>query len=206
MTPVHIEIKNMQEKQHAILTEALKLVPFEGWTRQTLLDATKNVGLDPNYAEIAFPNGVRELVDFFLRDLDSKMLEKLEKSDLRTLKIREKIALAIKTRIELIADNKLAIRKTLAFYAQPQNVIYSAPALWKTVDTIWYAAGDNSSDFNYYTKRATLAGVYTSTLLYWLKDKSSGHYETWQFLSRRIENVMSFNKIKEKIYGMARKG
>jgi ubiquinone biosynthesis protein COQ9 len=56
--------------------------------------------------------------------------------------------------------------------------------LYRTVDAIWYAAGDTSTDFNFYTKRATLAGVYSSTLLYWLNDRSEGSEATWSFLDR----------------------
>ena len=61
---------------------------------------------------------------------------------------------------------------------------------------MWYAAGDTSTDFNFYTKRATLAGVYSSTLLYWLNDRSPGGEATWGFLDRRIDDVMKIEKLK----------
>ena len=68
--------------------------------------------------------------------------------------------------------------------------------LYRTVDAIWYAAGDTSADFNFYTKRATLAGVFSSTLFYWLNDRSEGNEATWAFLDRRIDDVMRFEKFK----------
>jgi ubiquinone biosynthesis protein COQ9 len=58
------------------------------------------------------------------------------------------------------------------------------------VSAIWYAAGDTATDFNYYTKRALLAGVYSATVLYWLDDKSEDFAKTWTFLDRRIADVM----------------
>jgi ubiquinone biosynthesis protein COQ9 len=64
---------------------------------------------------------------------------------------------------------------------------------------MWYAAGDTSTDFNFYTKRATLAGVYSSTLLYWLNDRSPGSEATWGFLDRRIDDVMKIEKLKAQV-------
>lgn len=190
----------MQEKREKILNEALKIVPFEGWTNKALQEATLAAKLDKDYHKVAFPNGVSALVDMYLRSLDEKMLSKLSNNKkLKNLKIREKICLAIKTRLEISEDDKAVIRKTLSYFAIPYNHIESMSSIWKTVDAIWYAVGDNSTDFNYYTKRTILAGVYSSTLLYWLSDKSKDHCDTWSFLDRRIENVMQINKAKSSL-------
>jgi ubiquinone biosynthesis protein COQ9 len=185
----------MQEKREQILQAALKLVPFDGWNAETLANAAINAGFDPNYAKIAFPNGVGELVDFFLRYLDRQMLAN-PPENLNKMRIRDRIELAVKTRLQVAEPHKLAVRKTVSYYAT--HPIDAAQSLWKTVDEIWYAAGDTSADFNHYTKRITLAGVYSTTLLYWLNDRSENHADTWQFLSRRIDNVMQFNKVKAK--------
>jgi ubiquinone biosynthesis protein COQ9 len=185
----------MQDKREYILKEALKLVPFDGWTSETMAKATGNAGFDAHYERIAFPDGVGELVDFFLRTLDKQMLENLP-ADIQKLRIRDRIELAVKTRLQVAEPYKQAIRKTVSYYAT--HAISAPQSLWKTVDEMWYAAGDAAADFNHYTKRATLAGVYSSTLLYWLNDRSEGHTDTRQFLSRRIDNVMQFNKFKAK--------
>lgn len=186
----------MQEKREKILNEAIKIVPFEGWSNKTLIEATLAAKLDKQYARIAFPSGISNLVDFYLRDLDEKMLDKLKTKKFKDLKIREKIALAIRTRLEIAEKEKHVIRKTVSYFSIPCNHFYSIKSIWKTVDAIWYAVGDTSTDFNYYTKRTILAGVYSSTLLYWLSDKSEKHENTWRFLDRRIENVMLINKTK----------
>lgn len=189
----------MQEKREKILKEALKIVPFDGWTASSLEQASKNAGFADKYAQIAFPEGASQAVELLLRKLDEQMLEKLKEYEISKLKVRERIPLAIKTRLELAAPYKQAIRKTLSLYTSGSNGLNAVPSLWKTVDQIWYAAGDTSSDFNYYTKRMTLAAVYSSTLLYWLSDKSKDHADTWDFLKRRIENVMQFNNLKGKV-------
>lgn len=186
----------MLEKREQILKSALEIVPFEGWTDKTLFDATGLAGLDKAYAKIAFSGGVCDLVEMYVRKLDTNMLSKLSAESFNNLSVRKKIAFAIKTRLELPEYEKKVILKTASYFAILSNYLNSIQSVWKTVDAIWYACGDNSSDFNHYTKRTLLAGVYSSTVLFWLRDNSENHSETWSFLDRRIENVMKINKIK----------
>src|SRR5881392_4319354 len=90
-------------------------------------------------------------------------------------------------------------RRAAAFLTLPQNAPTAMTLLYRTVDRMWYAAGDTSTDFNFYTKRAILAGVYSSTLLYWLNDRSEGGEATWAFLDRRINDVMKFEELKSRV-------
>jgi len=133
-----------------------------------------------------------------------------ERADLRTvaaleavgadgLKIRDRIKLAVRTRIEQTVGGKESVRRGVAMLALPFNAGLALKLLYRTVDAIWYGAGDTSTDFNFYTKRATLAGVYSSTLLYWLNDRSEGNEASWSFLDRRIDDVMRFEKLKARI-------
>ena len=87
------------------------------------------------------------------------------------------------------------VRERIVDAALPHNAPLAATTLWRTVDAIWYAAGDTATDFNYYTKRGLLAGVYSATVLYWLEDKSEGQAATWEFLDRRIADVMRVPQI-----------
>src|SRR5262249_29964062 len=89
-----------------------------------------------------------------------------------------------------------SVRRGLAMLALPFNGTLGLRLLYRAVDAIWYGVGDTSTDFNFYTKRATLAGVFSSTLLYWLNDRSEGNDATWSFLDRRIDDVMRFEKWK----------
>ena len=186
----------MKQKQQKILTHALKHVPFDGWTEATLLLASKEAGFDPNYGLIAFPHGARDLVNFYLQQLDDALAKALKKPDLQKKRIRDRIFTLVKTRLELAKDQKPIAKQTLSFYSLPTNAPYGMQSLWRTVDQMWHLAGDDSTDFNHYTKRTILSGVYSSTLLVYVNDTSKNNKNTWDFLERRIENVMQIGKCK----------
>jgi ubiquinone biosynthesis protein COQ9 len=59
---------------------------------------------------------------------------------------------------------------------------------------MWRAAGDASTDFNFYTKRMLLAGVLKATILFWLDDATPGCAASWEFLDRRIGEVLKIGK------------
>lgn len=183
--------------KNTLLTSLLPHVPFTGWTEAALKLAAKEAGLDELALARAFPEGVADCVDYFGRQADEQMVEALKNYHLETLKIREKVALAVKLRIEPHLAQREAIRRAVAFYAL--HPARGTASLYRTVDDIWHAIGDRSTDFNFYTKRLMLAGVYTSTVLFWLDDQSAGQIATWEFLARRIENVMQIEKTKGKL-------
>jgi len=114
------------------------------------------------------------------------------------MRFRDRIAFAVRLRLEQVADEKEAVRRAAAFFALPVNAAEGAAAVWKTADLIWTALGDTSDDLNWYSKRATLSAVYSATVLYWLGDDSDGHQATWEFLDRRIDDVMGIEKLKAK--------
>ena len=125
---------------------------------------------------------------------DRKMVAHLMAADLQALRFRDRIAAAVRVRLEE-ADRDL-VRRGAALMALPQNIGLGAELVWGTADAIWRALGDNSADLNWYTKRMTLSAVYSATVLYWLGDESDGAAATWTFLDRRIEDVMRFEKAK----------
>jgi ubiquinone biosynthesis protein COQ9 len=134
------------------------------------------------------------LVEAFSHAADAQMETRLAAMNLPAMKIRERIRMAVKTRIEVLAPHKEAARRAAAFLTLPPHAALGARLAWRTVDLMWRAAGDTATDFNFYTKRAILAGVYSATLLRWFT--SSDDSETDAFLADRIENVMTFEKIK----------
>jgi len=181
-----------------IITHALPLVPFEGWNQQTLKKAAIAAGYKKTDVIRVFPGGAIEAVEAFLRSHDQAMLEALQGYHLETMKIRTRIATSVRLKFELMEPNREATRKALALLALPFYCHRALRLLYETVDAIWYAIGDTSTDFNFYTKRLILSGVYSTTLLYWLDDQSPGHDNTWAFLDRRIEDVMTFEKTKQR--------
>ena len=191
----------MDKKKAAadIIACALPLVPFEGWSQQTLEKAALAAGFNKTDVVRVFPGGAIDAVDAFLQDADSCMEQALQSYHLDSMKIRERITTAVRIRISLHEDHREALRKALALQAVPFYAFHALRSLYRTVDAIWYATGDASTDFNFYTKRLTLAGVYVSTLRFWLDDQSAGHELTWAFLDRRIGNVMTFEKAKHQV-------
>lgn len=178
-----------------ILDAALPHVMFDGWTRRTLETAAQDAGLEPVDVDIYFPRGIRDALAHWLARADREMVEALEAADLEAMKIRERVAFAVRTRLQQAAPHKEAVRRALGLLALPGNAELASRSLYRTVDAVWYACGDRSTDFNFYTKRGLLAAVYSSTLLYWLDDETDGHAATWAFLDRRIENVMQIPRI-----------
>ena len=179
----------------AILEAALAHVPFEGWTLGALKAGAADAGYDAAQALNAFPNGVLEAIDHHSRLADARMMAAMEGADLASMRTRERVAFAIRARLEANAAHREAIRRALAILALPTNVGVSLAALYRTVDAIWYGAGDTAVDFNFYTKRGLLAGVYMATLLHWLDDSSDGQERTWAFLERRLDEVLKVPRL-----------
>lgn len=197
---------NREEIRRLILEKALEIAPFEGWNRHLLVEASRRAGLEALEGERVFPNGISELIEYFTDRADERMRQAvLANPHFPGLKIREKIACCVKTRLEQQEPYKEAIRRALAFSALPANSAPALRALYNTVDAMWRLAGDTSTDFNFYTKRALLSKVYTATLLYWLNDRSENHADSWAFLNRRIGDVMAFGKWKAETQEKCRK-
>ncbi|MDE4191377.1 COQ9 family protein [Phaeobacter gallaeciensis] len=179
----------------ALLDAALIHVAFDGWTEATFAAAVEDCGMDPVLARALCPRGSVDLALAYHRRGDAQMLERLKTADLTGLRFRDKIAAAVRLRLEA-SDDKEAVRRGVTLFSLPVYAADGAKAIWGTVDAIWTALGDTSEDINWYSKRATLSGVYSSTVLFWLGDDSPGHQATWDFLDRRIDNVMQFEKLK----------
>lgn len=181
--------------REAVIGAALAHVPFDGWSETTLKAALADSGVEPALGAALFPRGALDLALAYHRQGDTRMMEALAATDLDALRIRDRIASAVMTRLDLVEDKEL-VRRGSTFFALPQNAAEGARAIWGTADAIWTALGDTSDDVNWYSKRATLSAVYSATVLYWLGDDSPDHEATRDFLDRRIGDVMQFEKMK----------
>lgn len=194
--------EDVTEIRDRLLEAALPNVAFDGWTDALIRDAARDTGIEPMAARRAFPRGAVSMIEHFCDYADRRMVSALEAADLQSLGIRQRIATAIRTRLEQNQAHREAIRTAMVALSMPQNAAVAMRTLYRTVDAIWRAAGDTSTDFNFYTKRLMLAGVYSTTLLYWLDDNSEGHAATWAFLDRRIGDVMKIQKARGRIERM----
>lgn len=178
-----------------ILAAATAHVPFDGWSKATLKAAIADSGVADGLARALFPRGGIDLAVAYHKQGDALMVERLAAMDLSAIRFRDRIAQAVRTRLDLIEDREL-VRRGSTLFALPQHAAEGAKLIWATADAIWTALGDTSQDFNWYSKRATLSAVYGAVVLYWLGDDSPDHQDTWEFLDRRIDNVMQFEKAK----------
>jgi ubiquinone biosynthesis protein COQ9 len=190
----------LAESQRDALIEAmLPDVPFDGWSRAALRAAARRIGVPAPEALALFPDGPADFAACFSRWADRRMLDRLESLPLDQLRVPERVALAVNIRLEIVEPWREAVRRALTLLSLPQNVPLAMRLLYETVDGIWYAAGDSATDFSFYTKRATLAGIYAATLLYWLEDRSPGFADTRAFLDRRLAGAARIGQARRRL-------
>jgi ubiquinone biosynthesis protein COQ9 len=192
-----------EQMRDRLLLAILPHVPFDGWSARALAAGARDAGEPEVAVERFFPGGVKDVVAHFGDWADRQMVAALAAHDPAALRLRERVALAVRLRLEALAPHREAVRCALAWLALPNNAPRAVRALWRTVDAIWYAVGDRSADFSFYTKRALLAGVVSATTLYWLEDGSEGFAATWSFLERRIADVMRIPALKGRVERLA---
>jgi ubiquinone biosynthesis protein COQ9 len=195
----------LAESQRAALIEAiLPDVPFDGWSRSSLRAAARRCGIAPDEALALFPGGAADLAAGFSRWADRRMLDRLEARPADEEEhTSDRIARAIAMRLEIVEPWREAVRRALTVVALPHNAPLACRLVYETVDAIWYAAGDTAADFSFYTKRATLAGVYGATVLYWLDDRSEGFADTRAFVDRRLASVARLGRARRDLAAMA---
>lgn len=178
-----------------LVEAALPHVAFDGWSPTAFEAAVADADVDIAIAKSVCPRGAIDLAVAFHRQGDAAMVAALCAADLSSMRFRDKVAHAIRLRLQVVTD-KEAVRRGTTLFALPHMAADGAKLIWGTADAIWDALGDTSRDVNWYTKRMTLSGVYSSVVLYWLGDDSVGMQATDAFIDRRIDNVMQFEKLK----------
>ena len=186
----------------AVLAALLPDVPFDGWTQAALSAAGARAGLGGAELGRLFPAGPRDAVAWFSHWADRLTLETVASRPLDGLGMSERIALAVRTRLALLAPHREAVRSGLALLALPSNAALGLRLLYDTVDAVWYAAGDTATDFSFYTKRGVLAGIYAATTLYWLDDRSGDGSATEAFLERRLAEAMVLPRLRARVERM----
>lgn len=181
----------LERLKDTILLAALPHVAFDGWSTTALDAGVADAGLDKQDLLHAFPDGVADAIVHWSDWADRKAVAAMSAGDLAHLRTHERVAMGVWARLEAMGRWREAARKATAWLATPRRARLASRLAYRTCDTIWRAAGDTSTDFNFYTKRGLLAGVVLSTTLYWLQDSSEGNQATSAFLDRRIQDVLS---------------
>lgn len=193
--------RTLDELRLALAPEIARAAVFDGWTEEALNQAAALAGVDAAVTRLAFPGGAMDMISAWIESTDAKMRAHFADGHLSTLKIRDRIRTLLLFRLDAIAGMEEALRRALAIQAMPQNLARTMRAGWHSADLMWRLAGDTATDYNHYTKRALLCGIYTATLAVFVDDQSEGKAETRAFLDRRIENVMQFEKAKAQLLG-----
>ena len=177
---------------------------FDGWGDEALVAAANSQGVDPALARLAFPDGAMGMIAGWVESVDAKMAEHFADGSLDSMKIREKIRSLVWFRLEQVKGLEEAFSRALAIQAMPQNAPRVLRMGWSSADKMWRLAGDDSTDYNHYTKRAILASIYAASLAVFVNDESEGKADSAAFLDRRIEGVMKFEKAKAQWLGRER--
>ncbi|MBL4692229.1 MAG: COQ9 family protein [Magnetovibrio sp.] len=188
-----------EAKKDAIVLAASAHVTFDGWGYEALSLGAVDAGYDANTARRLFPGGAVDAIAHFATISDRVMITAMEKANLDDMRVRDRIIFGVRARLEFLAPHKEAVRRGLGLLMLPTHALKMAHITHTTVDNIWYFAGDRAADFNYYTKRTLLGGVYAATVLYWLDDSSENHQDTWVFLDKRIDDVLKIYPLKAKL-------
>lgn len=174
---------------------------FDGWGEAAVRSAAQAEGVDPDVAVLAYPGGAMDMIDAWIAAVDAAMAAALPAERLAAMKIRERIRGLVQARLDAMAGREEALRRALAVMAMPQNAARALRLGWRSADIMWRLAGDMATDYNHYTKRAMLAGIYGATLAVFVDDDGEGKGETRAFLDRRIDGVMRFEKAKAQWLG-----
>jgi ubiquinone biosynthesis protein COQ9 len=190
----------LAERDRDRLIEAvLPEIAFDGWSHAALHLAARQIGMAAPEAEALFPRGAPDMVAAFSRWADHRMLDRFETAPPAEEGTSARVKRAICLRFEIVAPWREAVRHALSVLAMPPHAALGARLLYETVDGIWYAAGDTATDFSFYTKRATLAGIYAAALFYWLEDRSEGFADTRAFIDRRLSELKHLTAARQRL-------
>ncbi len=187
-------------ERDAAIEAMLPHVATGGWTLSTLVEAA---GPD---ADLLFPGGAADMVEAYCDLADRWMQADAGGLEMAELRLPDRVRMVIAARLRRNEPYKIAVRRALGVLAMPGRAVLAVQTAARTVDTVWFAAGDTSADFSWYTKRGIWAGVYASTLLYWLNDSSDQSVDTLTFLDRRLALVGRIGKIRRRVSKITRLG
>ena len=195
---------SLEELRLSLAPAIAEAAVFDGWNEAAVRAAADSLGVSPDLALLAFGQAeggkAMAMIAAWIAHIDSAMAQALPAALLAGLPVRKRIARLVEFRLDALKGREEALRRAMAIMAMPQNLAASARLGWSSADAMWRLAGDSASDYNYYTKRLTLAGIYTATLSVFVDDTSEGKTETRAFLDRRIGGVMRFEKAKARLF------
>ena len=187
--------KTENKKKKEILKKVKKIVSIDGWSSKILLKLQKQ-NIEKSDLFYFFPDGYRDLVEYALQEVNEKLENKLKKINLINFPINKRIKKILLLRFDILNEDKEFYKKTFNHLLLPINNKISKKSLYNSVNTMWYLAGDNSTDFNFYTKRLILSGVYTNALFVFFSKEMKYVDEN---IDKNLKRISKIPKIKERI-------
>ena len=189
----------LDELRIALAPEVGNCAVFDGWSQAAVVCAAEARGVNPAVARLAYPGGAMDMIAAWIEAVDEKMRAHFADGRLGAMPIRERIRSLVWFRLEQVRGAEEALSRAMAIQAMPQNVGRAMQLGWRSADAMWRLAGDTATDYNHYTKRAILTGIYGATLAVFITDQSENKADTRAFLDRRIEGIMKFAKAKAQL-------
>ncbi|MBS7809636.1 COQ9 family protein [Roseococcus pinisoli] len=161
----------------------------DGWTPAVLRQALEDRGEAPELLSNHFPRGVLGAIEAWMGLVDQEMAVAAAEEDLAALRTPARIRRLIELRLQAMEPDRDAMRRAAAVLALPWNMAAGLRCTSASASAIWYAAGDESADFSWYTRRATLVGILAAVTLFWLRPNPPTLEETLSFLDRRLSEL-----------------
>ena len=192
-----------EAERERLIAAILPDVPFDGWTTRALRHAARRLDIPADEAVALFPRGAPDLIAAFSHWADRQMLQRLDAAPVEPVSLSRRVELAMRLRFEVLLPWREAVRRGLSVLAMPQNAPLGLRLLYDTVDAVWHGVGDHPTDFSFYTKRASLAGIQAAATLYWLDDRSPGFVDTQAFIDRRLADLHRLTGLRERLAAAA---
>ena len=191
---------NNQVQKNRFLKDFLVVSSKDGWNLNVFNKVKKKLKYSSTLINKLFPKKLEDLILFYNVAINQELSKIYKKRKFDKKKgIRISILNAVKTRFELMEKNKETIKKSLLLFSNPSYQILSSKLIYNTVDHIWKLIGDKSSDYNFYTKRAILASIYSFAIFIWINDRSKNLDKTFNFLEKSIMNMNLVTTVKNRL-------
>ena len=187
----------LKKIRNQILQEAKPYIVKFGWNENLFVNMKKDSKFTYEEMNVLFPRGYTTLIEMYLEEINSKMTVKSQNINLIRLRVHERIRDLFILRLMIMSEEKKLISKTFLNLLLPHNYKLALKNLYKTVDQMWFLAGDNSTNFNFYSKRAILASIYTSVMVHFINNDSID--ETIILLNKQLKRVSKIPQIKSRI-------
>ena len=192
----------LADERDAVIEALLPRIEARGWSSVALAEAAESALGDAAAARGHFPRGAVSAIEAWAGLSDRRMAAQAAAEAIAPLRVPARIRRLVEIRLEQATPHREALRRALGLLALPWNAATAARITARTVDAMWNAAGDTSDDLSWYTRRATLAGVYGSTLAYWLREPED-LAATLEFLDRRLAEVARIGRARRRVGGRA---